>query len=1059
MVINQNILNAAFPNNKDAQQQFSTIAEKYGNILDKYFDLDSNDDTYMNDLIECANELNKWGILTNGTALNLFGFINDNCGGVVPDDLSEDTLLDINDIISSRGVSDRSAEIFSNYINSTINGRQNGLQVNIHDIINETSRSGFNMLIPPEPITGDATEDSSSQILSNYGITAPATKILDAFKQNSTDDDTAARKYVLFEKWTTTPSGEKIPKQQQPTIQSCLNKLASLSDNELKELCNTNPNPNTLRTLLPQLTITPQTLLSTIKKSGNENHAQQPKHPTETPAGGQDKPKQAIVSDYAQQIAQFIADSGKYVSNIDAKDLATKIVGSNIPIDEMISIFSNSDAKTESDLQTLIKHKTENSINDLTTANLLSKAFGERPANIDSFVTQMPVLYTGVDQLPLYILNAETIKRIQKIAANIKSLANSKDCGFNDNIANAIQFLIDMPDKTQHESYPVTNIKQIIKQMQDNNTLADISANGTEIEKICLTKSNNTLSEFNKWVTAIKNAGIDLSTADASIIDFVKKLNAVDDLTKKSTQTELGKLLKQSTPPLAPANPTPPVNPQTKTVKLADLFNADIKSNPSFVKAITEYMRKHGNTTGEITGTQDEINTIVTEIRNLANQNNPTGTIQTPVKPVTPAVQPQQTNPTAPVAPTTPTAPATPAPTAPTSPAAPAAPTAPAVQSPSAPAPQTGTQPASIPAPGPANQTTSPDPRTTYQPVYDAIKAHAMSPQQADLASTMADDIFMHPGHDADAYFKLVNMTSSMYPVIFDLLDKADPANGHKETMTPSEANTNDLSTVEFINNPMSQHKPKRKLFTDFTKPAGMTMGSADIWDAPIIESMGFPFVNFSNETVRDVLTGDDKAKKSAYNKLKSKLKDINIANKHVGGIFDFFTDKPIKLLKEFAGKGNRCKPNWLRVETNDLNSASPDSLIMVTPIKQFTRKLEYNKPQQVTMTMLNQFYKLLDVDAILKADPSIIKKYMGMTVDELANQYEANGNQMPYYLLYPKLGNGISYEIYDKSTGSIFSSIFRTKQNCKAVKVKFKGHDGRFIMPKSVANALYTET
>lgn len=352
------------------------------------------------------------------------------------------------------------------------------------------------------------------------------------------------------------------------------------------------------------------------------------------------------------------------------------------------------------------------------------------------------------------------------------------------------------------------------------------------------------------------------------------------------------------------------------------------------------------------------------------------------------------------------------------------------------------------------------DPRTAYPKVYELIRKYSFNNEQAETASMMADDIIEHRGENPYEFSKLSHIGKDSMDVIYNLIDKANPRLGHREAYSKPATNA-----TSFMNPISTRSVTGATVKSGLAMPPGFKVGfDKSIWDKPVITEFGYPFVNYSNEAIYNLLHAkDEKAQKREYKNLKKMLKEAKLGSKHIhGAIWDAIYTSPLKLLKEFAAdKGLKCKPNMLKVDGNTLFSLNQGESILVTPIKYYSAKAEYEKPIKVTSSFLTNFYTVLDYSN-KKADIESYLKYAnGMTQAEFNEEIDRNNGIPPFYILYVEPSNANVFKKSEIATtsgfGSLLHTLFRTRDTNVMVKTRFKGYSGGFVIPKSDAERLFS--
>lgn len=248
------------------------------------------------------------------------------------------------------------------------------------------------------------------------------------------------------------------------------------------------------------------------------------------------------------------------------------------------------------------------------------------------------------------------------------------------------------------------------------------------------------------------------------------------------------------------------------------------------------------------------------------------------------------------------------------------------------------------------------------------------------------------------------------------------------------------------------------------TTPPGFGKNLVDptIWDRAVIMDFGYPFINYSDHNIVNLLKGDEKAKATAYNIVKDQLRQvagIKTGLGPLGGIYDSINKSPIQILKTLKNSTyTPCYINPLVVPAQDLLNAMPDERITVSPIVPESTEPKTGLPVQVTPAFLREFYDILEPTKGFR----MYRDYCGYFSPETMNEQLSYTNGVPEsYILVRKHRPLAKFAMSDVGMQAGFKGlihkILRTRTNTVMVRTRVGGHEGAFVMPKPDAESLFT--
>ena len=232
-------------------------------------------------------------------------------------------------------------------------------------------------------------------------------------------------------------------------------------------------------------------------------------------------------------------------------------------------------------------------------------------------------------------------------------------------------------------------------------------------------------------------------------------------------------------------------------------------------------------------------------------------------------------------------------------------------------------------------------------------------------------------------------------------------------------------------------YTPRPQVNRVMIPPAFKMDQSPAIWTRAVVDTLGYPFINFTCPSVLELLRGSDPVRiKEAYKRVKKMFKQFGLK-------------KPIATLQEFAHASYRnCILNALVVDAQELYSATPEAKVAAQVVNPYSKNLSTGKSLVVPVAFLTTFYGVLSPVAAANQYAALA----GKTVDEFRNELAATG--MPQvYILNPK-----KTQFRRGPKGSLFHRIFSDKAAPVLVRTRVNTHDGGFLIPERDADKLLTE-
>ena len=232
-------------------------------------------------------------------------------------------------------------------------------------------------------------------------------------------------------------------------------------------------------------------------------------------------------------------------------------------------------------------------------------------------------------------------------------------------------------------------------------------------------------------------------------------------------------------------------------------------------------------------------------------------------------------------------------------------------------------------------------------------------------------------------------------------------------------------------------YTPRPQVNKVMIPPAFKMDQSPAIWSRAVIDSLGYPFINFTSPSILELLRGTDPARiRDAYKRVKKMFKQCGLK-------------KPVATLQEFAHASYRnCTLNALVVDANELFSAMPETTVMAQVVEPYSKNLGTRGTLAVPVSFLTAFYGVLSPVAAANQYAAL----SGKTVEEYRNDLAATG-MPPVYVLNPK-----KVQFRRGPKGSLFHRLFSNKVAPVLVRTRVNTHDGGFLIPEKDADKLLTE-
>ena len=355
-----------------------------------------------------------------------------------------------------------------------------------------------------------------------------------------------------------------------------------------------------------------------------------------------------------------------------------------------------------------------------------------------------------------------------------------------------------------------------------------------------------------------------------------------------------------------------------------------------------------------------------------------------------------------------------------------------------------------IPTPTTDNEDINDETEIDRTLVYDLIDQYAVKADQADEAKLYANYIFDNPDSDPKSYQALTNGPKALtLACIKGLLNQASKTLGYKDT-SPKDP-TKDV--INFKSGIKTQTKDRGSVETALTMPDGFGLKkNAVVWNTPVITDFGFPFLNFSSDAMVSILKApdDDSIKNSNLKKL------FKEASKKYGGIWKAIYSAPLELLKQVASDiGEKCTPNYLKVNGDDLIDSDFGENVAVIPIKYYSIEPEYEPAMTVPRDFLTAFYDVIDYSS--SSRKTYLKYANGVAADEFAEDIDENNGIPPFYILVPKTAKFSKCNIRSGSLLGSLMNLISGRKPCTLVKTLFMGKRGCLAIETDIADKLYS--
>lgn len=233
------------------------------------------------------------------------------------------------------------------------------------------------------------------------------------------------------------------------------------------------------------------------------------------------------------------------------------------------------------------------------------------------------------------------------------------------------------------------------------------------------------------------------------------------------------------------------------------------------------------------------------------------------------------------------------------------------------------------------------------------------------------------------------------------------------------------------------KYTPAKQVSKVMIPPAFKVDLSPAIWTRAVIDTLGYPFINFTSPSVMEILRGTDPARiRDAYRRVKRMFKRYGLK-------------RPIDTLKEFAGARYRnCILNALVVDAQELYSAQAGDRVVAQVIDPYTKGFATKGSLSVPVDFLTTFYGVLSPVAGSRQYAA----YAGKSDADYKADLAATG-MPPVYILNPK-----KVQFRRGPKGSLLHRLFSSKTAPVLVRARVSTHDGGFMIPEKDADRLLSE-
>lgn len=344
----------------------------------------------------------------------------------------------------------------------------------------------------------------------------------------------------------------------------------------------------------------------------------------------------------------------------------------------------------------------------------------------------------------------------------------------------------------------------------------------------------------------------------------------------------------------------------------------------------------------------------------------------------------------------------------------------------------------------------SPTTEQKLRNIFNAIDMNASFTSESDEAKQYVREMLADPTVDETTKNNIINFNGRNTELLRSIFDHVN----HKDAPTSIEPPANEPPAHETTgNSEATLENPdvasETELESPLYPPDSRITEYAGIWDRAIITEFGYPFINFSNPIISGILKNDDDAKAE----FKMQLRNAKLNTKRLAGkLWDYLFSTPIKLMSAlYHSRYTSKKLNYIRVSADEM--FSDNEFVHINPIKIDNKEADFYDTQMLSRVFINQFYSYISVD-----DTKIYAKYNEMSETE----YEAlrRANQRPeFYVLVPKKS---AFRVSETNTaegfGGTLLSLLTLRDKSVLVRAKINKRDGGFVMPKKLADNLFTK-
>ena len=232
-------------------------------------------------------------------------------------------------------------------------------------------------------------------------------------------------------------------------------------------------------------------------------------------------------------------------------------------------------------------------------------------------------------------------------------------------------------------------------------------------------------------------------------------------------------------------------------------------------------------------------------------------------------------------------------------------------------------------------------------------------------------------------------------------------------------------------------YTPSNRASKVLIPPAFKMDQSPAIWSRAVIDTLGYPFINFTSPSVLELLRGTDPVRvRDAYKRVKKMFKQCGLK-------------KPVATLQEFAHANYRnCTLNALVVDSAELFRADLAATVTAQVIDPYSKAVSTKGSLNVPVSFLTTFYGVLSPVAAARQYAAL----SGKSEADYRNDLATTGIP-PVYILNPRKN-----QFRRGPKGSLLHRLFSSKTAPVLVRTRVTSHDGGFLIPERVADLLLTE-